>query len=262
MKGERCMRAAVYVSLAVLLGVAFTVPISAQNRACVPQFVSGFDGQSSWETGLTITRRSFFPFDVSVSFFDGSGRLFQNVVFADRRTTFERRPLDPLSRNPFTVRTGVDMLGADRFSPLRFGFVVIEATGTFNVTARFRQADITGRFIRETILRPIEPFRVAEIFAEEIERQNVGLVVTNMDPLLTAFGTLEFLPTGSQNPLFRFPVQLGPRIQLSRFLTEFFPLLPPGSTGSVRMTFDHPVCALAMDVRESGMSQLPITVVE
>ncbi len=256
------MRAVVCVSLAVLLGVAFTVPIPAQNRACVPQFVSGFDGQSFWETDLTITRRSFRPFDVSVSFFDSGGRLFQNVIFADRRTTFGRHLLDPLSRNPFMVRTGFEMLPADRFTPLRFGFVVIEAVGSFNVSAGFRQAEITGRFIRETTLRSIEPFRVAEIFAEEVQRQSFGLVVTNIDPFLTAFGTLEFLPTGSQDPLFRIPVQLGPRVQLSRFLTEFFPLLPPGSAGSVRLTFDHPVCALAMDIRDSGMRQVPITVVE
>ncbi len=255
------MRAAVVVSLAVLLGVAFTIPLAAQNRACVPQFVSGFDGRTSWETELTINRTSFRPFDVSVSFFDSDGHLFQNLIFVDRRTTFGRHFVDPFSKNPFRIRSGF-VFGTNPFSPLRFGFVVVEALGSFLVTAGFRQAEITGQFIQETTVRSIEPFRVAELFAEEVQRQSFGLVVTNVDPRLTAFGTLEFFPRGSIVPLFRFPLQLGPQVQVSRFLTEFFPLLPPGFSGSVRLTFDQPVCALAMDIGQSGMRQVPITVVE
>jgi len=256
------MRAAPVVWLAVLLGAAFATPIAAQNRACVPHFVSGFDGRTLWETDLTITRMGFRPFDVSVSFFDSDGHLFQNVTFGDRRTIFGRRFFDPFSTNPFRLRSGFDVFGIGMSSPLRSGFVVVEALGSFQVNAGFRQAEITGQFIRETTLRSIEPCRVAELFAEEVQRQSFGLVVTNVDPRFPAFGTLEFFPDGSFVPLFRFPLQIGPRVQISRFLTEFFPLLPHGFSGSVRLTFDQPVCALAMDIRQSGMSQIPITVLE
>ena len=214
-------------SLSVCLLIA-SQPAHAQNVVTIPQFAEGFDGQSIWHTQMFIDGRTVGADQTVINIFGPQGQFLHRVgpgEFPFMAGFFRRALLFPFF-GPIPIFGCFPCHGL----PFQTGFFTIESAGSLNFTAVIQRFSVSGDLISELVISPFDAFHRANLVVDEMQARVLAFALTNTDTLKRALGRFDFFPLGSQEALFSFPFDIGPRSQFSSFLFDMFPQLASGRT--------------------------------
>lgn len=257
----RALRTASAGSVVSIL-LVFSRPLLAQTDICMPQFVDGTAAGLRWQTTLILHNQTTVRAQVMLQLHSPAGQPLSGLMMnrlgpGGMRSQFG--PNGQFNPGPINARSMLAYRSAG-MGPLQTGFLQIRSQDRIQAHLMLHVFDSGGNLASDTAIIPHTPLRIGNLWMEPFGGSRFGMALANPSDTTPATVTLEFFAEDGTIALATATLQLGIRMQITRFVDEWLADIPPGTVGFVRITATSPICGMALQLRGLAMTQVPILI--
>jgi hypothetical protein len=250
------------VFLALVLIFTATAIASAQTTFYYPHVVNGVQGSVLWKTTILLTNpSSTAATSGSITFFGDNSN--PAAAGSPLSLTMSDENGGSATSNVFTFSippNGTHRVISNGAGTFASGFATVTANaGTVSGTAIFSEFDTGGNLLGEAGVPSATAVARQAIFVDTIGNYNVGVAYANPGPA-SANIKLNLLNSTAQSVLSTAASQvLGPGNHIASFTFQMFPSVTQAMTGTMQLTSDTPLAAIALrfDPSLSKFTTLP-----
>jgi hypothetical protein len=249
------------VLLTVVLILTASAVASAQGTFYFPHVVNGVQGSVVWKTTILLTNTGTTTASGGITFSQDTSNSSAGGSPMTITLTDEAGGTGSGSAFSFSMPpNGTKRLISDGAGPFVGGFAtVIPNTGRVSGTAIFSEFDSAGNLIGEAGVPSASGVTRQAIFVDTINNYKIGVAYAN--PSGTAANIkLDLLNSQAQSVLSTAMSQvLGPGNHTAGFTFQMFPSAPASMAGTMQITSDTPLAAVALrfDPTLSKFTTLP-----